>query len=69
MAAVNSRSQLPGYVTKAQLDSDPTVANNSLWPNRFQRRDIEAQRLSNKTVYTNGDYQIEVAAYVMKHDL
>lgn len=25
MVAVNSRSQLPGYVTKAQLDSDPTV--------------------------------------------
>ncbi len=69
MAAVRSRSQLPGYVTKAQLESDPTVANNSSWPNRFQRRDIDAQRLANKTVYTNGDYQIEVATYFMQHDL
>ena len=69
MAAVRSRSQLPGYLTKAQLDSDPTVANNSLWPDRFQRRDVDAQRLANKTVYTNGDYQVEVATYIMRHDL
>ncbi|MCE2871298.1 MAG: TonB-dependent receptor [Oxalobacteraceae bacterium] len=69
MAAVRNRSQLPGYVTKAQLESDPTVANNSSWPNRFQRRDIDSQRLANKTVYTNGDYQVEVATYVMQHDL
>ncbi len=69
IGAVRSRSQLPGYVTKAQLDSDPTVAYNSAWPDRFQRRDVDSQRLANKTVYTNGDYQLEVAAYVMHHDL
>jgi iron complex outermembrane recepter protein len=69
MAAVRSRSQLPGYVTRAQLGSDPTVANNSSWPDSFQRRDVDSQRLANKTVYTNGDYQIEVATYVMQHDL
>ena len=69
MAAVRSRSQLPGYVTRAQLGSDPTVANNSSWPDSFQRRDVDSQRLANKTVYTNGDYQIEVATYVLQHDL
>jgi hypothetical protein len=25
--------------------------------------------LANKTVYTDGDYQVEVATYVMRHDL
>ena len=50
MAAVRSRSQLPGYVTRAQLGSDPTVANNSSWPDSFQRRDVDSQRLANKTV-------------------
>jgi iron complex outermembrane receptor protein len=69
MSVIRSRSQLPGYLTKAQLLSDPTVANNSAWPASFQRRDIDSQRIANKTVYRYGDYQLELAAYVMQHDL
>ncbi|MEY4369123.1 MAG: hypothetical protein RL564_1073, partial [Pseudomonadota bacterium] len=35
----------------------------------FQRRDVDSQRIANKTVYRYGDYQLELAAYVMHHDL
>jgi len=69
ISAIRSRSQLPGYLTKAQLQADPTVANNVAWPSSFQRRDVDSQRIANKTVYRHGDYQLELAAYVMQHDL
>jgi iron complex outermembrane recepter protein len=69
ISAVRSRSQLPGYLTKAQLQADPTVANDPTWPASFQRRDVDSQRIANKTVYRYGDYQLELAAYVMHHDL
>jgi iron complex outermembrane receptor protein len=69
ISAVRSRSQLPGYLTKAQLRSDPTLANDPTWPASFQRRDVDSQRIANKTVYRHGDYQLELAAYVLQHDL
>jgi iron complex outermembrane receptor protein len=69
ISAVRSRSQLPGYLTKAQLLADPTVANDPTWQASFQRRDVDSQRIANKTVYRHGDYQLELAAYVMQHDL
>ena len=69
IGAVRSRSQLPGYVTRAQLASDPTVAQNPAWPDSFQRRDIDAYRVANKSVYTSGDYQLELAVYAMRHQL
>lgn len=69
IGAVRSRSQLPGYVTKAQLLSDPTVAYDPAWPDSFQRRDIDAYRVANKTVYTRGDHQFEFAIYAMQHEL
>lgn len=67
--AVRSKSQLPGYLTRSQLLSNPTAANSATWPDSFQRRDVNAQRFANKTVYRNGDVEYEVAAYVMQHDL
>ena len=69
LSAIRSRSQLPGYLTKAQLESDPTAANDPTWPSGFQRRDVDAQRVANKTVYRQGDYQLELAAYAMHHQL
>ncbi len=69
VGAVRSRSQLPGYLTRAQLLSDPTVAQDPTWPESFQRRDVDAYRLANKTVYTSGDYRLEIAAYAMQHEL
>ncbi len=67
--AVRSRSQLPGYLTKAQLLTDPTAAQDPTWPDNFQRRDVDAYRLANRTVYTRGDYQLDIAAYAMRNEL
>lgn len=69
VAAVRSQSQLPGTVNLAQLLTNPRVAQDATWPNDFQRRDVDAQRFANKTIYTNGDYEYELAAYVMHHNL
>jgi iron complex outermembrane recepter protein len=73
VGVVRSRSQLPGTISKSRLLSTPTVAQdvelNQVWPSRFQRRDVDAQRIANKTVYKNGDTEYELATYVMHHDL
>ena len=68
IAAVRSKSQLPGYVNYDQLKNNPRLAEQN-WRDDFQRRDVNSQRFANKTTYKNGDYQIEFAAYVMSHDL
>ena len=67
--AVRSRSQLPGYLTKEQIQTNPRLANNPAWPDSFQRRDVDSYRIANKTVYTSGDYTFEFAAYMMRHEL
>jgi iron complex outermembrane receptor protein len=69
IGVVRSRSQLPGYLTKDQIRNNPTLSNNSSWPDSFQRRDVDAYRLANKTVYTKGDYVMEFAAYTLKNEL
>jgi iron complex outermembrane receptor protein len=73
VGVVRSRSQLPGTISKSRLLATPTVAQdvelNQIWPSRFQRRDVDAQRIANKTVYKNGDTEYELATYVMHHDL
>ncbi|MCX7210362.1 MAG: TonB-dependent receptor [Burkholderiales bacterium] len=69
IAAVRSKSQLPSTISRAQLLADPTAAQDATWPSRFQRRDVDAQRIANKTVYKNGDTEYEIATYVMHHDL
>ncbi len=69
VGVVRSRSQLPGTISRAQLLADPRAAQDSTWPSSFQRRDVDAQRIANKTVYKNGDTEYEVATYVMHHDL
>lgn len=69
MAAVRSKSQLPGTISRAQLLADPRAAQDATWPSNFQRRDIDAQRIANKTIYKNGDTEYELATYAMHHDL
>jgi iron complex outermembrane recepter protein len=69
VGVVRSKSQLPGTISRAQLLADPRAAQASTWPSSFQRRDVDAQRIANKTVYKNGDIEYEVATYVMHHDL
>lgn len=69
VGVVRSRSQLPGTISRAQLLADPTVSHDATWPSRFQRRDVDAQRIANKTVYKNGYTEYELASYVMHHEL
>lgn len=78
-ASVRSRTQLPGYLTLAELESDPSIANSSkgtnntsLYPYREdanRRRDIDTQRISNKTTVKSGNTIYELAAYSMNYAL
>ncbi len=60
---VDSDSELPGSITKAQLRADPRAANPAN-VSGDQHRDIRWTRLSNKTVYRpDGGQQLELFLY------
>lgn len=66
---VNTRSQLPGTLTKAQLESDPTQANPASLSGR-QKRDFELFRLANTTSYRLDDNEhIDVSVFWSYKDL
>lgn len=76
VAAVRSRTQLPGYLTKAELENDPSIASSqkvgSVYPYRVdanRRRDVDAQRVANKTTVRDGNTIYEFAAYAMNYSL
>lgn len=61
-------SELPGSITKAQLDADPTKAfasNVSL----NQKRDFNIIRVANKTTWKNGDNQLTLSGFWSRKDL
>ena len=75
-ASVRSRSQLPGYLTKDELESDSSIANSStssgVYPYREDanyRRDLDTQRIANKTTIKSGNTIYEFAAYGMNYAL
>ena len=89
VAAVHSRSQLPGYLTKAELEKDPSIAASNLSTvtatptsagssvagvygyrvDANRRRDVDAQRVANKTTVRDGNTMYEFAAYAMSYSL
>ena len=76
VAAVRSRTQLPGYLTKAELENDLSIASSqkvgSVYPYREEanrRRDVDAQRVANKTTVRDGNTIYEFAAYAMNYSL
>jgi iron complex outermembrane receptor protein len=84
VAAVRSRSQLPGYLTKAELESNPSMAASNVSTatapstvagvyayrvNANRRRDVDAQRVANKTTVRDGSTMYEFAAYAMNYSL
>lgn len=71
LAAVRSRTQLPGYLTKVQLDSTPNIRNSgtAYVNDNNQRRDVDSQRLANKTTVRDGNNLYEFAAYAMNYSL
>lgn len=61
-------SELPGSLTKAQLEADPTqtpAANVAL----NQKRDFELHRIANKTTFLNGDRSVELNSFWSHKDL
>jgi iron complex outermembrane receptor protein len=71
VAAVRSRTQLPGYLTKAQLEATPNVRNSgaAFVNDNNQRRDVDALRMANKTTVRDGNNVYELAAYAMNYSL
>jgi len=76
VAAVRSRSQLPGYLTKLELEQTPSLASSAVsggvFPFRVEanrRRDVDAQRVANKTTVRDGNTIYEWAAYAMNYSL
>ena len=84
VAAVRSRTQLPGYLTKAELNADPSIAASNVstatgsstlagvYPYRVdenRRRDVDTQRVANKTTVRDGNTVYEFAVYAMNYSL
>ncbi|CAN1489822.1 CirA Outer membrane receptor proteins, mostly Fe transport [Burkholderiaceae bacterium] len=78
VAAVRSRTQLPGYLTKDELAADSSIASSqttnsgTVYPFRVEanrRRDVDAQRVANKTSVRDGNTIYEFAAYAMTYSL
>lgn len=65
---VHSDSELPGSLTRAQLEADPAQASAGNLRDD-QRRDIRWTRLSNKTAYRDGARQYELFAYASQKRL
>jgi len=76
VAAVRSRTQLPGYLKKEELLTDPSMAASNLvsgiYPFRVdanRRRDVDTQRVANKTIVRDGNTIYEFAVYAMNYSL
>lgn len=66
---VNTQSNLPGTLTKAQLEEDPTQANPSSLRNQ-QKRDFRLLRLGNTTTWRWDDKQrIDISSFWSYKDL
>ncbi len=68
LSYVNTDSQLPGNLTKEQLEDNPKQANKFSFSGR-QKRDFELARVANRTVKTLDDSQIELSTYYSQKEL
>lgn len=68
LAAVHTDSQLPGSLTKAQLQADPEQANAGSLAGR-QKRDFDLYRLANLTVIDLDGRSLELSAGYSYKDL
>lgn len=71
ITAVNSRSELPGSLTKAELEDDPTQADDSPFGAVAfdNRRDFELLRIADKTTVVSGNQTFEFTAAFSYKDL
>jgi iron complex outermembrane recepter protein len=61
-------SELPGALTKEQMEDDPRQAAQTNVINNW-KRDFYLVRLANKTVWERGDHRLELAAFWSYKDL
>ena len=71
LSAVKTDSELPGSLTKAELEKDPSQADTSMFGAvpYDNKRDFELIRLANKTSVKNGDTLFEVSSAWSYKDL
>ena len=71
LTAIHTDSELPGSLTKAELEANPRRADNSfLGSKRYDnRRDYELFRLANKTTYRDGNNTWDFSAAYTYKDL
>jgi iron complex outermembrane receptor protein len=67
-SAVDSDSELPGNLTKAQLKTNPSAANAGNVSGN-QKRDIKLYRLANKTTWQAGGTRIDGSVFFAQKDL
>ncbi len=65
---VNTDSELPGNLTKAELESNPRLAAPANIMGKY-KRDFTLTRISNKTVYHWGDQRLEAMLFYSYKDL
>lgn len=65
---VDSKSQLPGSLTKAQMEANPQQANAASVAGR-QRRDYQLLRLADKLTYSDGDNTLSFSLFWSWKDL
>ncbi|MEZ5385511.1 MAG: TonB-dependent receptor [Prosthecobacter sp.] len=65
---VDNKSQLPGSITKAQMQANPQMANAASIAGR-QRRDYQLLRLADKLTYSDGDNTLAFSLFWSWKDL
>lgn len=68
LSYANSDSELPGNLTKAQLEADPRQANPANMSGH-QKRDIDWYRVSNRTVVRFGEARLELHGWYLEKTL
>jgi iron complex outermembrane receptor protein len=68
LARVETDSELPGNLTKAQLNADPRQANPAN-VSGDQQRDFDLYRIVNVTAYRSGNTQFQARVFYSKKDL
>jgi iron complex outermembrane receptor protein len=71
VTAVRSRSELPGSLTKAEMEADPSQADTSATGSVLfdNRRDYELYRIASKTTIRNGTDTFDLIAAFSNKDL
>ena len=68
LSYIDSESQLPGTLTRAQLQADPRQANPASLSGN-QQRDFTLARLANRTVYRWNNAQLELGVFAAHKSL